>query len=83
MVLDTDFVVYLRLNLGKLLSFSDINFPNNAHYIRGLHRNEYNFHKGRHFVLLVTIFLLSTKVFGAEWVVNKPSKMPSRLSVGA
>lgn len=32
LVLDTDFGVYLRLNLGKLLNFSDVNFPNNAYY---------------------------------------------------
>ena len=32
--LDADFGVYLRLNLGKLFNFSDINFPNNAYYIR-------------------------------------------------
>ena len=62
--LDADFGVYLRLNLGKLFNFSDINFPNNAYYIRWLHRNECNFHKGRRFMLLATIFLPNRKVFG-------------------
>lgn len=32
LVLDTDFGAYLRLNLGKLFNFSDINFPNKAYY---------------------------------------------------